>query len=247
MRPTGLRLLVATVLLACQSSAPPSVPAPGSAPTSTAAPLAASAVGAGTSPTSGPEAAASSPETVPEGATGRPLAVAAAPHAPEACGEGAAVAPVPATGGSPGTLPPPLPPDVYALSGLGVTLKIPGPISLTQGPLDGAGYLVSGANGCEAMITAVTRGLPLSLKAEKKAIEAATVRWKRYTRDELTPNGWILEYETEGLRDRNKTAYGVNVRLNLSNGTYACARILETPAAAKCTLAACLSLTAQSN
>ena len=203
--------------LACTPDAPsaPSAPSPGSSAQTTGQPDAGAASSAG--PASEAMAAAGS-AAIPVFAV------------PEAQGSGAA-----ANG-------PAEAPDLHRLPGTNLAFRMPGEVAVTDMSFGGPAFLVRGEKGCEVMFTTMKAGLPRSMGQAKEAIQADTIRWRRFTREERSPQGWILEYETDGLAEPAKVAYGFNVRVNAEGAVVACSRVVESREAAKCGVATCLSL-----
>lgn len=136
----------------------------------------------------------------------------------------------------------PLPAGYHALAGTNLALAMPGKVTVDRMDFGGPGFLVRGEAGCEVMVKPVDAGLPRTLDEVRFRIQNDAVRWRKFERIEGSPQGWVIEYETDGLTDPTKAAYGVNVRKNVDGDEVACSRILETPAAARCALAACQSL-----
>jgi hypothetical protein len=220
-----LLALVVAVVAACSPSGPaPSTPTPASGPPASAAASLASAPTEPNQPATPSSAAligVSGPASVP--------IVAVLPTEPPPAG-----ASVPSAA--------PLPPGYHALSGTNLALAMPGKVSVDRMDFGGPGFLVRGEEGCEVVVRPVDPGLPRTLDEVRFRIQNDAIRWRKFERIEGSPQGWVIEYETDGLTDPKKAAYGVNVRKNVDGDEVACSRILETQAAAKCALAACQSL-----
>lgn len=185
---------------------------------------------------SGPAGAPASP------ATSTPPAADAAADPADAAVPRVSIPPGEPSGGPSGPPPASLPPDYHALSGTNLAIRMPGKVDLLPMDFGGPGFLVRGERGCEVMVKPADAGLPRTLDEVRARIQADTIRWRQFNRIEGSPQGWVIEYETDGLRDRTKTAYGVNVRVNVQGEEVACSRVLETREAARCALAACQSL-----
>jgi hypothetical protein len=222
----GLLLLVVAATPACSPSAPgPETPAPPSTAASVAAtPSTASAPAEPnlpTTPTSAALIGVSGPASVP--------VVAVLPTEPPPAGASLASAA-------------PLPAGYHALSGTNLAIAMPGKVTVDRMDFGGPGFLVRGESGCEVVVRPVDPGLPRTLDEVRFRIQNDAIRWRKFERIEGSPQGWVIEYETDGLTDPTKAAYGVNVRKNVDGDEVACSRILETQAAARCALAACQSL-----
>lgn len=230
--PSHLRWIALTLPLACSSPGPepgaPGLPGKGSAaaPTSPGGSNAEASPDASPAPPTGP---------VSEGMSAAPgsgaIPVFTAPS----------VAPPP--GADAAASAQPEPPDLHRLPGTNLAFRMPGQVVVTDMSYGGPAFLVKGEKGCEAMVTTVKAGLSRSMGQAKEAIQADTIRWRRFTREERSPQGWILEYETDGLNDPKQMAYGFNVRVNAQGAQVACSRVVATREAAQCGVAACLSLT----
>jgi hypothetical protein len=233
-RSAGLSGAVVAGLLACLVPAcsppekapatPAAVPVASAAPSAEAAPARTTEPNVPLSPTSAALIGISGPGSVP--------VVAVLPTEPPPAG-----ASVPSAA--------PLPPGHHALPGTNLTLAMPGKVTVERMDFGGPGFLVRGENGCEVMVKPIDAGLPRTLDEVRFRIQNDAIRWRKFERIEGSPQGWVIEYETDGMTDPTKAAYGVNVRKNVDGDEVACSRILETAAAAKCALAACQSLRRQ--
>lgn len=223
--PVSVLVFVVAVATACSPSGQaPEPPASASgAVTSAAASLASASTPPNqpTTPTSAALIGVSGPASVP--------VVAVLPTEPPPAG-----ASVPSAA--------PLPPGYHALSGTNLAVAMPGKVTVDRMDFGGPGFLVRGESGCEVVVRPVDPGLPRTLDEVRFRIQNDAIRWRKFERIEGSPQGWVIEYETDGLTDATKTAYGVNVRKNVDGDEVACSRILETQAAAQCALAACQSL-----
>lgn len=150
-----------------------------------------------------------------------------------------------ASGGTAASAPASLAPDAHALPGTNLAIRMPGAVTVEAMNFAGPSYLVKGEDGCEVMVRPVDPGLPRTLDEVRTSIQNDTIRWRQFNRIEGSPQGWVVEYETEGLADKAKKGYGVNVRTRVEGHAVACSRVLATESAARCALAACQSLHAR--
>jgi hypothetical protein len=200
-------------------------------------------------PPAGPAAPASagssaSPSTQ---ASGAPAVSAPAPVSATVSGLAVPVYTIPAgaSAAESGAAAPSAATDAHALPGTNLAIRMPGAVTVESMNFAGPAYLVKGEAGCEVMVRPVDPGLPRTLDEVRESIQSDTIRWRQFNRIEGSPQGWIVEYETDGLVDKTKKGYGVNVRTRVEGHAVACSRVLATEAAARCALAACLSLHAR--
>jgi hypothetical protein len=152
---------------------------------------------------------------------------------------------IPATGSGAASNPPTPAADVHALPGTNLAIRMPGAVTVQSMNFAGPAYLVKGEAGCEVMVRPVDGGLPRTLDEVRASIQSDAIRWRQFNRIEGSPQGWVIEYESDGPVDKTKKGYGINVRTRVEGHLVACSRVLETESAARCALAACQSLHAQ--
>lgn len=155
--------------------------------------------------------------------------------APAAAAAAPAAAPLP--GGAPAW---------KTLDKLGAKVEVPGNVAVHDSSGEGmppSYSLYSDTENSEfnVMITATSDLDPSSLDAAKRMLAMDPNKVKKYTREEKTKDGWVLNWEAESMMDQ-KPLYGVQVRKTVAGKGITCERNVEAKSIADAITKACLTL-----
>jgi hypothetical protein len=129
------------------------------------------------------------------------------------------------------------------LDKLGAKIEVPSDVQTMDASGDAPGVSIFTPSGDLSIdVNVTTEAYASSIDAAKKEIEKDPNKFKKFTVENKTADGWHLEFELESMMDKTPL-YGVQVRKKIGDKSLQCSRNVKTEAERAKISKACASLT----
>jgi hypothetical protein len=129
------------------------------------------------------------------------------------------------------------------LDKLGAKIEVPADVQTMDASGDAPGVSIFTPSGDLSLDVKVTTEVyASSIEGAKKEIEKDPNKFKKFTVENKTADGWHLEFELESMMDKTPL-YGVQVRKKIGDKSLQCSRNVKTEAERAMISKACTSLT----